>query len=220
MARRCSTTRHWRGPVAALFVFFIGGLASLQLIGCTDPQKRYQVLSFFFDGVPDPNAPKKQSSKHGASGGRTVVHKPFADNLCNSCHQNSTDIFARAQVREDVCLNCHSNVPTQYAVMHGPVVNNACQMCHSPHSSALPHLLKQPAPALCAQCHDADAMLVMHKRQPIDPKQSCIDCHSGHGGSNHQLLLATPAAPATRPTPAPLHALTPATTARESEVPR
>ena len=220
MVRRCSTTRRWRGPLAALSIFFIGGVASVQLIGCTDPQKRYQVLSFFFDGVPDPNAPKMQSSKSGARGGRTVVHKPFADNLCNSCHQNSTDIFARAQVREDVCLNCHSNVPTQYAVMHGPVVNNACQMCHSPHSSALPHLLKQPAPALCAQCYDADAMLVMHQRQPIDSKQSCIDCHSGHGGSNHKLLLARPAAPATRPTPAPLQALAPAITVHGSEVPR
>ena len=174
------------------------------LIGCADPQKRYEVLSLFFDGVPDPNAPQKQAAKASSTGRRTVVHKPFADNLCNSCHQNSTDIFARAQVPQDVCLNCHGNVPTQHAVMHGPVVNNACQMCHSPHSSAVPHLLKQPAPAVCTQCHEPDAMQAMHLRMPFDPKQSCIECHSGHGGADHKLLLAT-----TQPV-----------IPRESEVPR
>jgi predicted CXXCH cytochrome family protein len=182
--------------VAGVLVFVAGGLLSITLIGCAaDPQKRYEVLSFFFDGVPDPNAPKKQSTKVSSGRQRTFVHKPFADNLCSSCHLNTTDIFARAQVKGDVCLNCHSNVPTQYAVMHGPVVNNACQMCHSPHSSAVPHLLKQPAPAVCTQCHEPQTMTLMHK-QPLDPKQSCIDCHSGHGGSDHKLLLATPA---TRP---------------------
>jgi predicted CXXCH cytochrome family protein len=213
MAPRCSTIRRWRGPVAGILIFLVGGALSTLLIGCADPQKRYEVLSLFFDGVPDPNAPQKQSSssKVSMNGRRTVVHKPFADNLCNSCHINSADIFARAQVKEDVCLNCHSNVPTQHAVMHGPVVNNACQMCHSPHSSAVPHLLKQPAPAVCTQCHEPESMQLMHK-QPLDPKQSCIDCHSGHGGTDHKLLLATPAAPAA---PATRPALL-----RESEVPR
>ena len=96
MVRRCSTIRRWRGPVAGLLVFIVGAFVSITLIGCADPQKRYEVLSFFFDGVPDPTAPKKQSSRLGGSGRRTVVHKPFADNLCNSCHQNTSDIFARA----------------------------------------------------------------------------------------------------------------------------
>ena len=206
MVPRCSTFRRWRGPAAGLLVFVFGGFLSVTLIGCADPQRRYEVLSFFFDGVPDPNAPQKESTKVSPSGRRTFVHKPFADNLCNSCHLNTTDIFARAQVKGDVCLNCHSNVPTQHAVMHGPVVNDACQMCHSPHSSAVPHLLKQPAPAVCTQCHEADGLELMHK-PPFDPKQSCIDCHSGHGGPDHKLLLAT--VPATRPA-----------ILRESEVPR
>ena len=185
--------------MAGLLIFVVGSFLSIALIGCADPQKRYEVLSFFFDGVPDPNAPQKQSTKVSPTGRRTFVHKPFADNLCNSCHLNTTDIFARAQVKGDVCLNCHANVPTQHAVMHGPVVNNACQMCHSPHSSAVPHLLKQPAPAVCTQCHEPETMTLMHK-PPFDPKQSCIDCHSGHGGSDHKLLLAAAAAaPATRP---------------------
>jgi predicted CXXCH cytochrome family protein len=200
--------------LAAVLILLVGGWLATFLIGCADPQRRYEVLSLFFDGVPDPNAPKKDRTRTASGPQRTVVHKPFADNLCNSCHINSADIFARAQVREDVCLNCHSNVPTQHAVMHGPVVNNACRMCHSPHSSAVPHLLKQPAPAVCTQCHEPESMQLMHS-QPFDPKRSCIDCHSGHGGTDHKLLLATAAAPA---------AQAPATTQpallRENEVPR
>src|SRR5689334_20334989 len=60
--------------------------------GCT-AQKKYQVLSFFFDGVPDPNAPR------GASGGRgpgeangtfqplvASTHKPFVEEKCDACH--------------------------------------------------------------------------------------------------------------------------------------
>jgi predicted CXXCH cytochrome family protein len=191
--------------VAVLFFSVAIAFISLLIAGCADKQRRYEVLSIFFDGVPDPNAPTKQARQVSSTGRRTIVHKPFADNLCNSCHLNSSDIFARAQVKEDVCLNCHSNVPTQHAVMHGPVVNNACQMCHSPHSSAVPHLLKQPAPAVCTQCHEPEAMQMMHPRG-FDTKQNCLDCHSGHGGASHKLLLATPA---TRPA-----------VVRESEVPR
>jgi predicted CXXCH cytochrome family protein len=203
-------------------------LGAILMLGCSSPEKRYQVLSFFFDGVPDPNAPVHViGSKVGDStGNRTVVHKPYADNQCNSCHLNTNDIFARAQVREDLCVSCHAGTPVQYAVMHGPVVNNACQMCHVPHSSALPHLLRQPSPGLCTQCHEPGGLALMHK-QPLDPKASCIDCHSGHGGSDHTMLLAlapqlprtaeeasTPAIAPGAPSP------TPSPTPPESAVPR
>jgi predicted CXXCH cytochrome family protein len=175
------------------------GLFALLFLGCSTPQKRYQVLSFFFDGVPDPSAPSRASaSKVSSSGKRTVVHKPYADNQCNSCHLNTSDIFARAQVREDLCISCHGGTPVQYAVMHGPVVNNACQMCHVPHSSALPHLLRQPSPAVCTQCHEPAGLALMHKR-PLDPTASCIDCHSGHGGSDHRMLLSLAPQPAAKP---------------------
>ena len=202
MAPRCWTFRRWWRPISGLIA------GALILIGCatSTPQERYQVLSFFFDGVPNPDAPpRRNAGRTDQSGRRTVVHKPYGDNQCNSCHLNTSDIFSRAQVREDICLTCHAGTPVQYAVMHGPVVNNACQMCHVPHSSALPHLLKQPAPAVCIQCHEPEGLRLMHK-QPLDPGASCIDCHSGHGGSNHSLLLSLAsqppaAAPAAPPSP-------------------
>lgn len=190
-----------------LFIGFAALVSISILIGCSNPQKRYEVLSFFFDGVPDPNAEQKEMARAQAEGHLTVVHKPYADNQCNSCHLNTNDIFARAQVREDICLTCHADTVTAHPVMHGPVVNNACSMCHSPHSSAVPHLLRQPAPAVCTQCHEPAIMELMHQ-QPLDPKASCIECHSGHGGTDHRLLLASapelPALPATtQPAPPP-----------------
>ena len=200
MAHRCICK--WRRRAAAAVLIFF---AAITVIGCAaTPQERYRVLSFFFDGVPNPDAPKRSSVASAGSGRQTYVHKPYQDNLCNSCHLNTSDIFARAQVREDVCLDCHQNVPTQYAVMHGPVVNNECRRCHSPHSSTIPHLLKQPSPDVCTQCHEPAIVSTLH-RPPFDPQASCIDCHSGHGGPNHQLLLAFK--PTTRPAippPAPV----------------
>ena len=219
MAPRGSTTRRWRGHVLGV----LSAIAAVTVIvtapaGCADQQRRYEVLSFFFDGVPDPNAPKQQT-RSASSVRRSFVHKPYADDLCNSCHLNTSDIFARAQVRADVCLDCHSNLPTQYPVMHGPVVNNACLMCHAPHSSAVPHLLKQPAPAVCTQCHEPDAMQLMHK-QLLDPKASCIECHSGHGGTSHKLLLETYVEASEVVSPAPPSAAQPTSASTGSGVPR
>ena len=185
---------------AALFVALI-------VIGCAaTPQERYRVLSVFFDGVPNPDAPVRVSTASGRTVRRSFVHKPYADELCNSCHLNTADIFARAQVPEDVCLGCHANIPTQHPVMHGPVVNNACRMCHAAHLSAVPHLLKQPPPAVCTQCHIPAEVTPLHPA-PFDVKQSCIDCHSGHGGTDHKMLRAFASPAATQPAP-------------QSEVPR
>jgi predicted CXXCH cytochrome family protein len=175
-------------------------LAAMLVLGCGTPQQRYRVLSIFFDGVPNPDAPVKQSVRTASAGERrTTVHKPYADNQCNACHLNTADIFARAQVRADVCLDCHSTIPQQHKVMHGPVVVNECQMCHAPHSSASPHLLRRPAPAVCTQCHELNELKNLHKT-PVDLNASCITCHSGHGGSDSRLLLAEMiAAPSTQP---------------------
>jgi predicted CXXCH cytochrome family protein len=196
MATRCSIAWRWRGLLAGLAISI-----GLILFGCSTPQQRYRVLSTFFDGVPNPDAPKKQVSRRAGDTGRvTIVHKPYQDNQCNACHINTSDIFARAQVRQDVCMDCHAPVTSQHKFMHGPVVNNACGMCHSPHSSAVPHLLRQPSPAVCTQCHEPAEVTALHK-QPFDVKQSCIECHSGHGGTDHKLLLASYLnPPATQPT--------------------
>jgi hypothetical protein len=61
-------------------------------------------------------------------------------------------------------------------------------------------------------------MQVLHRR-PLDPKASCITCHSGHGGTDQRLLLA--GAASTQPTTMRAALVSPVSPpALESQVPR
>lgn len=225
MVTRYSKAARWRAVAAGL-----GLLAAI--LGCASEKQRFQVLSFFFDGVPNPDAPKvdANSTRRTTSSGRQVfLHQPYMDNKCDACHQNTADIFAKAQVRRDVCFDCHADVFSKHKVLHGPVANSLCLQCHSPHQSTQDHLLKSPAPAVCTQCHDP-AQLSAMPPEHLNPKADCLSCHSGHGGDDRAFLLPPPAAtqpspptsppasasppplPTPLPTPSPPHSSPPATT--------
>ena len=126
--------------LAAIFCIALGSF-----LGCSQ-DRRYKVLSFFFDGVPAPGGVR--------AGERTVYqHKPYADGKCGLCHV-SDDIdmsIARptniTQMSSSLCLRCHEKVRTEHLIMHGPVTATECLMCHNPHESSVAHLLKAPAPA-------------------------------------------------------------------------
>ncbi len=183
--------------------FFWTAVAVILSGGCA-AERRYKVLSFFFDGVPDPNAPPgagtgDEGSGTGAGGSPkllAVVHKPYLENKCDACHQQARgtyESFSKADPK--VCLNCHANVVRQYPVMHGPVVAVECLWCHTPHESSVPHLLKESSPGVCRQCHERDMMSPRPPDHLTD--RNCLDCHSGHGGSQRFMLFASvPAAPA------------------------
>jgi predicted CXXCH cytochrome family protein len=183
------------GAATALFVALI--------LGCSTPQSRYKVLSLFFDGVPDPDAQAKAALRgRKNNAGQTVyLHKPYAERppKCDACHQNTSDIFARAKVSPEVCGKCHAAVQHEHRITHGPVASQLCLYCHSPHHSIYPHLLKLPMPKLCMQCHEPGT-LSTKEPQHSDPKADCISCHSGHGGDDRRFLKPMPAtAPTTMP---------------------
>ena len=185
-------------------------------LGCT-PDNRYKVLSVFFDGVPDPNAPPKTSTfaskRNGTVAGglkpknvRVSIHTPFKEEKCSSCHSDTAaaEIYASA-LDSKLCIKCHTDVPVAYPVMHGPVAVKACLWCHQPHDSAYPHLLRTTGTALCLQCHDRE---VLSSRSPGHRSEGtdCLECHVAHGSPDRFLLrhkgIAPPAtqpAPATRP---------------------
>ena len=196
MSTRYSSFKRWR----ALMLLRTGLM--LVAIGCSTPQERYKLLSLVFDGVPDPDAALKRAShiRKTASGQTVYVHKPFADQKCDSCHLNTSDIFARAKVSPDICSKCHSDIQSEHKIIHGPVAVNMCLTCHSPHHSIQPHLLKSAVPKLCTQCHEQDT-LTTAVPEHLDPKSSCITCHSGHGGDDRRFLKVASAT--TRPTPQP-----------------
>jgi predicted CXXCH cytochrome family protein len=191
------TKPRWGGSILALLT-----LAALAIcfaafeLGCT-AEKRYKVLSFFFDGVPDPNAPKvavdssgNPLTRPGALPGITVVlHKPYADNNCGACHESATGTYEQfTKLPPEVCLKCHAKVPSEYTIMHGPVSAGECLLCHTPHESSIAHLLKDPPPGVCTQCHVSELL----PKEPADhlTNRSCLDCHTAHGGEKHGLLRA------------------------------
>jgi predicted CXXCH cytochrome family protein len=155
--------------------------------GCTVTPRNYKVLSFFFDGVPDPSIPPGAVVGRGAGGKPTlvVVHKPFAEERCEECH---TTKYRPSKNDSSICLKCHAAALTQYQRMHGPVAAAACLWCHSPHESAQPHLLRSADPKVCLQCH-APAMLESTRvAAHADESRACLDCHSGHGSDRAYIL--------------------------------
>jgi len=161
-------------------------------IGCS-PQKHYKLLSFFFDGVPDPNAPDVSTRGFKAVAVAFVSqHKPFVDEQCTKCHTDPTAIRLDRE-SSGVCRQCHEPILSAYPFMHGAVVGEACLWCHNPHQSKQEHLLRMSAPALCLQCHGTelqrpsrDAPLAVAEH--ADLERSCLDCHVGHGSQRAGLL--------------------------------
>jgi predicted CXXCH cytochrome family protein len=194
MAGRKAKFSAWRA-------ILVGGILLASLIGCS-PRGRYQVLSFFFDGVPNPDAPKEKLARRSRSGVTVFSHKPFADNQCDDCHENTEDIFARAKVPKDVCLKCHGGVLQEHPVMHGPVISKYCALCHTPHQSTYEHLARLKQPDLCTQCHDPRELSPIPADHQ-DPKATCIACHNAHGGKDNYFLKLPQGTPATAPATQP-----------------
>lgn len=180
-----------RRILLVLALALIGGLWG----GCT-AQKRYRVLSFFFDGVPDPNAPHGAlaGSEDQTEGGKPIIravvytHKPYAENKCDTCHVGASGEFESfTKLDASICLKCHAHVPTEYPVMHGPVALAECTWCHVPHESTIKGLLKQAAPGVCVQCHERSS-LPAKPADHLSGNRSCLDCHVPHGAAWHGLL--------------------------------
>jgi len=193
--------------VAGLWLSLIGMFA-----GCS-PEKRYEVLCFFFDDVPDPNAPSQGKAgteeagrEAGSPGGKPAphyTHKPYAENHCDACHSGVLGVYIKPG-SSTMCRQCHDKVRTEHPLMHSPVAAEACLWCHTPHESLWPALLKGPSQAVCTQCHKGE---LLGPKPPAhqDPNRACLECHTGHGGTDRGYLRSDAAAGAepAPPEPAP-----------------
>lgn len=161
----------------------LGVVACVIWSGCS-VEKYYSTLSFFFDGVPNPEALAKAKAAGTLQNIRQSptysVHKPFVDEACAECHTASFQLTGQDS---SVCLKCHADRTTEYPRMHGPVAAVACLWCHAPHESAEAHLLKRPARQVCSQCHEQSMLSAQRVPAHADPARSCLDCHGAHGGT-------------------------------------
>ena len=160
-------------------------IVALVVLGCTVTNRNYKVLSFFFDGVPDPNLPAGVVTRvEGGKPAVAVLHQPYAEERCEVCHRTR---YRPTREDSSICLECHAQVKSAHAVMHGAVEANACLWCHNPHESSHPALLRDSDRKVCSQCH-TPSMLGLSVPEHRDESRGCLECHSGHGGSSTLML--------------------------------
>jgi predicted CXXCH cytochrome family protein len=162
--------------------------ALVLLCGCT-AQTRYEVLSFFFDGVPAPEDQAARAARAGAArrdanneNERSSQHGPYAAKMCAACHDTNTN--ALLLPKDMLCLNCHDLQLGRR--QHGPVAAGGCLVCHDPHRSSNRYLLVSPAKVFCLYCHDPKDVYERDAHQGMTA--SCTECHNPHGSDNEYLL--------------------------------
>ncbi|MEN8118801.1 MAG: cytochrome c3 family protein [Bacteroidota bacterium] len=179
------------------YLFFLFVLISSYFIACS-PQKSYKVLSFLFDGVPEPSPDKLVELNDTVYQTDSVViasnrisqplmfyHSPYKKKECTICHdRNSMDKTVEPQPK--LCYKCHDNYNDKFEFIHGPVGGGYCTSCHNAHKSKSDHLLLRSSQQLCIHCHDS--ILVFKNRYHLNNDISnCIECHNPHGGENRYM---------------------------------
>jgi predicted CXXCH cytochrome family protein len=160
------------------------------LTGCAG-KSRYQVLTFFFDGVPPPEETRgevgKGSQKKGApvaAAARYVEHGPYAAKQCEACHVKASNRLVLPIT--ELCFQCHT-IDIRKKYIHGPIASGGCKVCHDPHGSRYPFLLVSEPKESCLQCHDANAIAKkeVHRRT----EAQCTACHDAHSSDREYLLI-------------------------------
>jgi len=176
--------RKWRAILACCMI-------PVLLCAC-NTTKSHKVLSFFFDGVPEPGAvPVEQVGRNNRKGGATAPatasryreHGPYAAKQCQACHLKATSRLILPI--EELCLSCHSlNVRKKY--LHGPIASGGCKVCHEPHGSIHPFLLVSEPKEFCLHCHDANAIAKSDAHKGREAQ--CTMCHDAHSSDEDYLL--------------------------------
>ena len=178
-------------------------IAVLAVSSCSSA-RRYEVLSFFFDGVPPPGGTPADSLADPVSDlttereprvaiPRTFVHPPYEEGDCDLCHDLPDGRTFRGgtaliyPVRE-LCTMCHdekdaASLREANRWVHGPVAAGECTACHSPHQSIHPFMLRrEPGPELCTYCHQEENVRDRPSHAEFQTAP-CLDCHSPHADS-------------------------------------
>ncbi len=182
-------------------------LLFLLLFSACTPEKKYRILSFFFDGVPNPSATKATSAAtekekqaiteaersaekiknilKRTEAKRTVSsHPPYVKRQCNRCHdQTSRNMLVTG--KQALCFQCHDKKKFTGPYVHGPVAVGACLMCHLPHQSKYPSLLTRKTPGLCLQCHNKQDVFANENHEGVS---DCLECHRPHTGEDPMFL--------------------------------
>ena len=177
-------------------------IAAVLVWGGCSVEKHYKVLSFFFDGVPEPSS-VGVGDRAGDDGARSRTvpavlvswHRAYVERRCSVCHGDKTSFgfttTGFTDLDSSACIRCHDDAMDE-AFLHGPVAAGACTACHEPHESRYPRLLVAVSPSLCLQCHASELELEPITPGHEDPAQDCLECHLAHGGDDRYFLRRAP----------------------------
>lgn len=177
----------------SLFVFL------LLFSACSS--SNYEILSFFFDGVPGPNeqkvttieavidstGTKKRKEQLKKTTPKFLLHGPYSAKLCGDCH-NVNQGFKILKEEPYLCYKCHDNFNDTATVLHGPVAAGLCSQCHHPHRSKNKALLLEAGQNLCLKCHELND-IKRNEDHPDIEDENCITCHDPHGNNEEYFLL-------------------------------
>lgn len=185
-----------RTKIYILIIFTGMVLTGIVLSSCS-PKMKYDTLSIFFDGVPNPDEKKvtKADSVHADSSKIVVaenstktnfIHPPYEDHNCSGCHNDreSNKVILK---QPELCYQCHEDFSGKYKIVHGPAASGYCTECHNPHTSVNPSLLTDNSQRLCLKCHVKSDIEKNEIHNGIG-STVCWDCHSPHGGSDRTLM--------------------------------
>jgi predicted CXXCH cytochrome family protein len=177
-----------RRGLAALLIL-LGALA----LACT-PESRHEILSFVFDGVPEPGTVEARppTAAELTTGQEppwrdpfeppqffASVHQPYRERDCWSCHA-PRPFIAALPPDQSMCLPCHGERLVEENWAHGPLRLALCSVCHEPHLSEHVHLERTSQPGLCTVCHGEPDLMSAVPEHVGQEARRCTDCHDPH----------------------------------------
>ena len=202
-----------KNTIISIIIFFV-----LSVCGCSSKEQQYEMLSFFFTGIPsyEDFANDNQNKKHQVEIEDEseveittyFAHPEWAKEKCESCHQterNEAGIVVKNDLNEPankLCIKCHVDKTARIAIkerlwLHSPVGEGKCLNCHAAHKSDYPfHLLFPLNNKICTNCHSiASISQKIHDDSKLMNtktvrKNGCLACHNPHIGANKNLLKA------------------------------
>jgi len=104
---------------------------------------------------------------------------------CSNCHSIHT-----AKKPLTACIECHSDVVTQFQLpYHHPVKEEmmTCTSCHNPHAATEKQLITHERTSeLCYTCHQDKQGPFIFEHDPV--QEDCMICHNPHGTVSRGLL--------------------------------
>ena len=175
-------------------------ISIMLLVSACSSSSNYGILSFFFDGVPNPNKKEVKTNNNIIDSSKVktredilrranpkfVLHGPYRAKLCNDCH-NTSQGFKLLKKEPELCYQCHDDFRKTAKFIHGPVAAGYCTECHHPHRSKYKNLLLEPGKKLCLKCHNVSDIKANEDHPNIED-ENCIDCHDPHGNDEQYFL--------------------------------